>query len=71
MQVIQSQLKTTPQEFEEEQRLSIGFFKLRWLIQSTIKVTDKEMELSGGYPDFAKANQVEDTEVHDPKRPAK
>ncbi len=34
MQVIQSQLKTTPQEFEEEQRLSIGFFKLRWLIQS-------------------------------------
>jgi len=66
MQVIQSQLKTTPQEFEEEQRLSIGFFKLRWLIQSAIKVTDKEMELAGGYADFAKANQTEDVEIHDP-----
>src|SRR6202035_1549024 len=48
MDVIQSQLKTTPQEFEEEQRLSVGFFKLRWLIQSSIKVTDREMELNGG-----------------------
>ncbi len=67
MQVIQSQLKTTPQEFEEEQRLSIGFFKLRWLIQSAIKVTDREMELSGQYPEFAKANQIEDTEVKDEK----
>jgi hypothetical protein len=67
MQVIQSQLKTTPPEFEEEQRMSIGFFKLRWMIQSAIKVTDKEIELSGKYPEFAKANRVEDTETHDAK----
>jgi len=67
MQVLQSQLKMTPQDFEEEQRLSIGFFKLRWLIQSSIKVTDKEMELSGQYPDFAKANQIEVTDVKDEK----
>jgi hypothetical protein len=67
MQVIQTQLKTTPQEFEEEQRLSIGFFKLRWLIQSAIKVTDKEMDLNGGYAEFAKANPIEDVEVKDEK----
>jgi hypothetical protein len=67
MQVIGSQLKMPPQDFEEEQRVSIGFFKLRWLIQSAIKVTDKEMELAGGYADFAKANRVEETEVRDPK----
>jgi hypothetical protein len=67
MQVLQSQLKTTPQEFEEEQRLSIGFFKLRWMIQSSIKVTDKEMELDGRYPEFAKTNQIEEVEVKDEK----
>jgi peptidyl-prolyl cis-trans isomerase D len=67
MQVLQSQLKMDPQDFEEEQRLSIGFFKLRWLISSAIKVTDKEMELSGQYPEFAKLNRVEDTETHDEK----
>src|ERR1017187_386486 len=65
MQALESQLKMTPQEFEEEQRLSIGFFKLRWLIQSAVKVTDKEMELNGTYADFAKANLVEDVEQHD------
>ncbi len=67
MQVLQNQLRTTPQEFEEEQRMSIGFFKLRWLIQSSIKVTDKELELSGSYPEFAKTNQIEETEVRDEK----
>ena len=67
MQVLQSQLRTTPQEFEEEQRLSIGFFKLRWMIQSAVKVTDQEMEVSGGYPDFAKANRTEVSDVSDPK----
>jgi len=67
MQVMQSQLKMAPQDFEEEQRVSIGFFKLRWLIQSAIKVTDKELELAEGYADFAKANRVEETEVRDPK----
>jgi len=67
MQVVQGQLKTTPQEFEEEQRMSIGFFKLRWLIQSAVKVTDKEMEVSGQVPEFAKANQVEDIDMHEEK----
>lgn len=67
MQALQSQMKIDPHDFEEEQRLSIGFFKLRWLIQSAIKVTDQEMALSGQYPEFAKANQIEDVETHDEK----
>ena len=50
MQALQSQLKMEPRDFEEEQRLSIGFFKLRWLIQSVVKVTDKEIDLSGQRP---------------------
>jgi hypothetical protein len=45
MQALQTQLRMTPQDFEEEQRNSIAFFKLRWLIQSCVKVTDKEFEL--------------------------
>jgi hypothetical protein len=45
MQSLQSQLHLTPLDFEEEQRRSIAFFKLRWLIQSTIKITDKEFEM--------------------------
>ncbi len=67
LQVIRSQLRTTPQEFEEEQRMSIGFYKLRWLIQSSMKITDQEMELSGGYSDFARANAEEELDVKDPK----
>lgn len=67
MQALQSQLKMDPRDFEEEQRLSIGFFKLRWLISSTIKVTDKEMDLNGQYPEFGKLNRVEDIETHDEK----
>jgi hypothetical protein len=67
MQALQTQLKMDPRDFEEEQRLSIGFFKLRWLIQSTIKVTDAEMQINGQYPAFAKANQIEDVEEHDEK----
>jgi peptidyl-prolyl cis-trans isomerase D len=67
MQVLQSQLKMDPRDFEEEQRLSIGFFKLRWLISSAIRVTDKEMELNGQYPEFAKLNRIEETETHDEK----
>lgn len=43
---LQYQLKTTPQDFEEEQRQAIAFYKLRWLIQSSIHVTDKEAELA-------------------------
>jgi len=67
MQALQSQVKMDPRDFEEEQRLSIGFFKLRWLISSAIKVTDKELELSGQYPEFAKLSRVEETETHDEK----
>jgi hypothetical protein len=67
MQVVQSQLRMTPAEFEEEQRLSVGFYKLRWLIQSVIKVTDKEAELAGGYPEFAASNRIEETEVKEEK----
>ena len=44
-QALQYELHLTPQEFEEEQRRSIAFYKLRWLIQSCIKVTDKEFEM--------------------------
>jgi len=43
------QLKTTPQDFEEEQRTSIAFFKLRWLIQSCVKVTDKEADMARSF----------------------
>lgn len=43
MQALQSELHMSPQDFEEEQRRSIAFFKLRWLIQSSIKVTDQEL----------------------------
>jgi len=67
MQALQSQLKMPAQDFEEEQRLSIGFFKLRWLLQSAIKVTDREMDLNGQYPEFVKTNRIEDVEDHDPK----
>ncbi len=40
------QMKTTPQDFEEEQRRSIAFFKLRYLVQSAVKMTDKEWEMA-------------------------
>lgn len=41
---LQSQLRMSPKEFEEEQRSSIAFTKLRWLLQSVIHVTDLEAE---------------------------
>ncbi len=55
MEALQSQIRMSPKDFEEEQRRSIAFFKLRWLIQSSIKVTDKEFETlanfrNGGKP---------------------
>jgi len=56
-QALQSQLRVTPQEFEEEQRTSIAFFKLRWLIQSSLRVTDKELDLQY---DFAKKSGMKD-----------
>jgi hypothetical protein len=49
MQYLQSELRMSPQDFEEEQRKAIAFFKLRWLIQSCIKVTDKEFELEAAF----------------------
>jgi len=49
MQYLQSEARMTPQDFEEEQRNGIAFFKLRWLFQSVIKVTDKEWELEGPF----------------------
>lgn len=66
-QMIGTQLKTTPQEFEEEQRMSLGFFKLRWMIQSVIKVTDNELQMASGYPEFAKAQLYEEKDIQDPK----
>ena len=39
---LQYQARETPNEFEEEQRQSIAFFKLRYLIQSCVKITDAE-----------------------------
>ncbi len=57
---LQSQLRTTPQEFEEEQRVSIAFMKLRWLIQSCVRVTEAELEMAyamehkGDMKNFAK-----------------
>ncbi len=58
---LQHQLRATPQEFEEEQRASIAFFKLRYLIQSTVKVTDKELEMAFAQrgAEFAKTNEFE------------
>lgn len=52
------QLKTTPQDFEEEQRRAIAFYKLRWLIQSSIQVTNPEFDLAWAFQgaEFAKAN---------------
>ncbi len=53
------QLKTTPEEFEEEQRASIAFFKLRWLIQSCLRVSDDEATRAWAVrgPAFMKANE--------------
>jgi peptidyl-prolyl cis-trans isomerase D len=45
MQALQSTLRLAPKDFEEEQRKSIAFFKLRWLMQSAIKLTDHEFAI--------------------------
>lgn len=44
--VLRFRLKSTPQDFEGEQRKQIAFFKLRWLVQSVIQVTDQELALA-------------------------
>jgi hypothetical protein len=46
VQALGSQLHMSPHDFEEEQRRSIAFFKLRWLVQSAIKVTDAELNMA-------------------------
>jgi len=58
------QLKVSPQEFEEEQRSSIAFFKLRWLIQSTLRVSDDELALALAVrgPAFIKAFEFAEDE---------
>lgn len=45
MSMLQSQ-RLTPTEFESEERSAIAFSKLRWLLQSVIRVTDKEAEMA-------------------------
>ncbi len=43
---LQMQLHATPQEFEAEQRQAIAFYKLRWMIESCVKVTDQEAQMA-------------------------
>jgi len=67
-QALESQIRMTPNDFEEEQRKSIAFFKLRWLIQSSIKVTDREFELESPYrrasmPPAEKGKKPTDQEI--------
>ena len=38
------QLKTSPQEFEDEQRRQIEVYKLSWLIRSSVRITDPEFD---------------------------
>lgn len=54
MEALQTQIRMNPKDFEEEQRRSIAFFKLRWLIQSSIKITDKEFETQANFRNAGK-----------------
>ena len=54
LEALQSQIRMSPKDFEEEQRRSIAFFKLRWLIQSAIKVTDREADMMSAARNAAK-----------------
>lgn len=45
-QVLRYALRMTPQEFEESRRRSIAIAKLRYLIASSVKVSDKELEIA-------------------------
>jgi len=64
---LQYQLKSTPEDFEEEQRGSIAFFKLRYLIQSCVKVTDKELAMDRAYAQSVKNPDAKktDADLHD------
>jgi peptidyl-prolyl cis-trans isomerase D len=55
IQALQSTLRLTPKDFEEEQRKSIAFFKLRWLMQSAIKLTDHEYAIDAQVKSQGKA----------------
>ncbi len=48
MQYLQSELHMSPQDFEEEQRRSLAFFKLRWLIQGKGGFNIQSMVLTAG-----------------------
>lgn len=58
---LQYSLKVTPDEFEREQRTSIAFQKLRWLIVSCLHVTDDEVAMfwAAQGAEFAKAHATE------------
>jgi len=58
---LQTQAHTGPKSFEEEQRQSIAFFKLRWLIQSTQHLTTTEINQAWANrgADFVKQNEFE------------
>jgi len=58
---LQYQARASAGDFEEEQRQSIAFFKLRYMIQSCVKVTDNEFnrEYALHGAEFAKANAIE------------
>jgi hypothetical protein len=55
--VLAYQLKTTPQQFEEEQRKQIAIFKFSWLARSVVKLTDKQFEMA--YPVLGPATELQ------------
>lgn len=59
-QFLATQVRSTPAEFEEEQRQAIAFYKLRWLISSAIRVTDDELDraYTERGAEFARVNAV-------------
>jgi len=58
---LQAQAHTGPKDFEEEQRQSIAFFKLRWLIQSSQHLSDWEWQQAWADrgAEFTKQNSFE------------
>jgi len=59
-QIVQSQLHMTLSDFEDEKRRMVAFYKLRWLIQSSIKLTDREFQMMAPVrvEELTKANQL-------------
>jgi hypothetical protein len=58
---LQFQARSSANDFEEEQRQSIAFFKMRWLVQSCVHVTTDEFNRAFAEQgaEFAKTNAVE------------